>query len=1033
MIDAQKCTIGLHAADKACALVFSSLLLIALAQAAPGQTAPEPQAAPAPVPAATANVNEVTLDLVVHDKKQRQVLDLTAGDLAVTDNDAPVKLKDFHLVKADSGAVHIVTLVFDRFRGGTARNAQTTAEKILKALPDKGYSFALLDVAGRLRLIQGFTANREAIQQAIKVETDTSVNDKAPVIELESTNLVVNKSEEKPDAAKSRAAIAEKDLIAIAQTGADSAGNHVDVETRARCRVLLKALEGARQIQQDEHTQPQLAGLLSLVRSQQGLQARKAVVYFTHNAQLDSAAKEMLHKISGAANQAGVTLYVVDMDALDVGGKYQIDTAIGGQNATFNGAAQPIAGSQGHASTGVTTQEAGPGGPTSTVGMAVDWLRQSDPHPFTEIKSPLATMAQDTGGAYMDAQDNIKKPLQQMVGDLTTYYQASYVPPIEEYDGSFRAIGIKPLRAGVEIKTRTGYFALASDADGAVRPFEAPLLKLLSLPEPPTELKFHAALLKFGELPDGNTSAVAVEVPISELQAKTDARTGLYSAHVSVVAQIKDKSGTVVEHFSEDIARRGALESYDKGTAEPVTLERHFMAIPGQYTLEVAVLDQAGEKAGVQRIPFEIPAVQTTPSLSEIVLVRKVDTFHQEDDPDEPLRYEKGKITPNLAGTVPEHAKSVSLFFILHRDPTSKGPVTLEIAAGRNGRPGKLTALPLSLQGSSGAVPYLASFSSGLAPGDYEVKAAISQDGKTDVRSLSFTVDGQEAASGDGLKSSPQGHGGGVSSDGAPSGDTPTSGLLAITPITNPVPPLSPNEATQLIEDARSHAVSYADSLPNFLCVEVTDRSFDPTGTGQWRHRDTIAELLSYRDKKETHTMLEVNGQASNVDRNAMKGKKAAFSAGEFGGVLSSVFSPAAKADFQWKETDSLGAGTVQVFRYRVEKINSSFAVVGMNDLEVMAAFHGLVFIDSATHNVRRITMVADGLPADFPTHSTSLAVDYDYVSINGHDFLLPISGEMSLRQGRHEDILNTIEFRDYRKFGSNVRIVEGFTPVDKQ
>jgi len=148
---------------------------------------------------------------------------------------------------------------------------------------------------------------------------------------------------------------------------------------------------------------------------------------------------------------------------------------------------------------------------------------------------------------------------------------------------------------------------------------------------------------------------------------------------------------------------------------------------------------------------------------------------------------------------------------------------------------------------------------------------------------------------------------------------------------------------------------------------------------------------------------------------------------------LTSVFAPKSKTEFEWKETDALGNGTVQVFSYHVAQRNSVFSVVGMNDREVMVGFHGLVFIDSATRNVRRISMIADDLPRDFPTHYTSITVDYDYVAINSHDYLMPVSAQMRLRQGRHDDILNTIEFRDYRRFGSNVKIVGGFTPVDKQ
>jgi hypothetical protein len=213
------------------------------------------------------------------------------------------------------------------------------------------------------------------------------------------------------------------------------------------------------------------------------------------------------------------------------------------------------------------------------------------------------------------------------------------------------------------------------------------------------------------------------------------------------------------------------------------------------------------------------------------------------------------------------------------------------------------------------------------------------------------------------------------------------------------------------------------------MCVEVTDRSLDPSGRGSWKHRDTITELLRYREKNETRTVLEVNGRpAQSTDPEAIKGPT---STGEFGGVLDAVFEPSAKADFKWKETDALGSGTVQVFDYQVAKVNSSFSVRGSNGLEPTVSFHGKVYVDTATRSVRRISLIADDLPKDFPTHATTISVDYDYVSINAHDYLMPISAEVSLLKGRHEASLNTIQFRDYRRYGSNVRVLN-FRAMEK-
>ena len=151
-------------------------------------------------------------------------------------------------------------------------------------------------------------------------------------------------------------------------------------------------------------------------------------------------------------------------------------------------------------------------------------------------------------------------------------------------------------------------------------------------------------------------------------------------------------------------------------------------------------------------------------------------------------------------------------------------------------------------------------------------------------------------------------------------------------------------------------------------------------------------------------------------------------SEGELGGVLKSVFQPSSKADFQWKESGTLGPGIVQVFDYHVSRENSAFVLARdvTGDQEVITSFHGEIFIDSATHSVRRVTMVADDLPKTFFIQDSSVAVDYDYIGIDGHDFLLPVGAQVRLRQRGHRVMLNEIEFRDYRRFGSKVKI----TPV---
>ncbi len=1001
-----------------------SLFLVAPAsygQATPGQPIPEQQAS-----GVTQTVDEVTLDLAVQDKKHHKVVDLKPEDIVITDNDVPVKLNTFQLVQGDSQSDQLVTMVFDHFEGAGAKTAQNVAQKILKTLSSKRYSFALLAFGNRMQLLQRFTGDHRAMEQAVSTATANQV------VRLSSTaTTAINIAQDKADESRIKAAAqAEKDLIAIVRTGADSTGTHVDAKTRAQCQALLSALQDTQKVMQDQHTRLSMAGLLALVRSQQKLNERKSLIYFTNGFQMDSAAKAMVKTITGAAARAGVTFYVVDMDALNVGTQHQLDNAMMNGGAPFNPAPQPVPGSGGLAMTTPVQQQQGGSFTQNALGSNADFMMRSENgNPFSGAKSPMADLAKETGGIYIDAQNGVNKQLEQMRENMTTYYQATYKPPIQEYDGSFRTIVAKPVHAGYTVKTKSGYFALEPGAEAGIRPFEVPLLKLFNQSNLPQDVKFHAEVLQFGDLPDGNSSTVAIEVPISSLQTIKDTRTNLYSAHVAIVAEIKDKNGTVVEHFGENIAKRGAVETLESDASGSIILQRHFLAIPGQYLLEAAVYDQDGLKYGARRTVFEIPQSQVTPSLSSIVLVKHVDSINDDnEDPLEPMRYEKGKITPNLMGVVPGNAKGVSLFFILHPDPASKEPPTLEIEASRNGHPGRRTPLPLKVNGAQEAVPYLASFKgASMAPGTYEVKAMVSQSGKTAVQQVAFTVPG------DGSVAAGSGHGGESLTATSEADDSYSGGLLAITPVTNPVQPPTEDEIQSLIGDAQKHAMGYSESLPNFMCVEVTNRSVDATGTGNWKHRDTIAELLRYRDKAESHTMLEINGEPSTTDREALlRQKGSTLSGGELGGVLKAVFAPSAKADFKWKETAALGSGTVQVFDYHVEKGNSMYSVVGSNDQQLMVAFHGQVYIDSATRNVRRVSLEAEGMPKDFPTQASVMGVDYDYVVINGRDYLMPISAEVRVRQSHRQAVLNTIEFRDYKKYGSAMKILD-YKQVDEK
>src|SRR5215469_18557548 len=131
--------------------ILAFLVSTLVAAVAGGQAAPSPSGSIAQESASpqaeTGSVDEVSIDLVVHDKNSRKpYLDLKPEDLQVSDNGKPVTLKTLRLVSGSADTEHMVTIVSERFGGSLGRNEQAILARILKELPSKGYSFAVMDL-----------------------------------------------------------------------------------------------------------------------------------------------------------------------------------------------------------------------------------------------------------------------------------------------------------------------------------------------------------------------------------------------------------------------------------------------------------------------------------------------------------------------------------------------------------------------------------------------------------------------------------------------------------------------------------------------------------------------------------------------------------------------------------------------------------------------------------------------------------------------------------------------------------------------
>jgi hypothetical protein len=250
-----------------------------------------------------------------------------------------------------------------------------------------------------------------------------------------------------------------------------------------------------------------------------------------------------------------------------------------------------------------------------------------------------------------------------------------------------------------------------------------------------------------------------------------------------------------------------------------------------------------------------------------------------------------------------------------------------------------------------------------------------------------------------------------------------SSATLAVAaPKAEPAAPPAPSKADQqkIIEEVRSNSLSYTDSLPNYMCRQVTKRRIDPAGTGSWRDTDVILEQLSFFDKKESYKVVMVNNSmvTNNLQHDQLGG---ATSSGEFGSILRAIFAPESGAEFEWERWTGLRGRWQHVYTFRTARPIYSIRH-GDSRRTVVARVRGQVFVDRETRMVMRLHLECEGIPTDFPIRAVTLDQDYDFADVGGQRFLLPLRSDVKSREAGYES-WNEVTYSGYRKFAADATI----------
>jgi hypothetical protein len=200
---------------------------------------------------------------------------------------------------------------------------------------------------------------------------------------------------------------------------------------------------------------------------------------------------------------------------------------------------------------------------------------------------------------------------------------------------------------------------------------------------------------------------------------------------------------------------------------------------------------------------------------------------------------------------------------------------------------------------------------------------------------------------------------------------------------------------------------------------------------------------VTYRDRKEV-----VDGVATKALKH--EGKVGGLvTSGEFGPILSTVLADALKGKITWARWEQGQSRRLAVFHYSVPDEKSNYYVKFCCDTDASvfnerASYHGEITFDPADGSILRLTLEAEMPPKGLVPHA-GIAIEYSSVEIGGKGYTCPAKSVSLLQahtalpqgafsrsnyQGAPKTFLNDVEFRDYRRFGSETRILASDSDV---
>jgi VWFA-related protein len=691
---------------------------------------------------------EVIVDTIVVDKKNRAVSDLNADDFEVYEDGVKQKITSFRFEsnseaaesssakanRAASGELrtpNLVSLVFDAqtTRDGALRARRAALDYIDSGMGPNDY-VAVFGIDLGLMILSPYTNDKVGIKQAIEAFTSR---------ESKKYLAVANEVREKLEGLVEPLSNGQR--LALIDSTADidtlfqppsQLGEDVKTDPSgfSSYQLMLSAinLTGLRVLRTFERYEREYQGwrsvgaLLAIISGQKSVRAgRKTLMLFSEGFAVSPSVQQQYLSVISAANKSGVTIYSFDIAGLRI----------------INPNEQMM--QEREAAAAARIRNPNPelvSGGVSSIGRSEEIARLNTVTTLDEI-------SEETGGYAVKNTNDLTEGLKRILDELGNHYVMTYMPTNQSNKGEFRRITVKLNRPGdFRIRSRRGYYALRSLDESPVLAHEIPLLERANAASLVRDFPLYAQALHFRGTSAARVVALYVEFPVSALKFETDQKAKTFTSRFALLALVKNSSNEIVRKLGQEFVLKGPLPQLEEIKKRPQIYHRLILLPPGSYTLEAIARDSSTEKASVSRTSFEVPsASEDALAISSLVLSRGLNPLTEEQKKKSHPLYLEGQayFVPNIEQTF---SLSREKNILVHFSVYTRSKVNATVVFLKDGSVITQAGGALPEPDATGRIAYATSFpTEHFQPGEYDLKITVTDGSHRSTSTTHFKIE----------------------------------------------------------------------------------------------------------------------------------------------------------------------------------------------------------------------------------------------------------------------------------------------------